>query len=80
MSTPGLAWQDCLKKNELKLELLTDMDMLLIIEKGIRVETCHGIHRCTKANDKYMKNYDESITSSYLMYLDGNNLYGWAIP
>ena len=50
--------------------------MLLMVEKGIRVETCYGIHRCTKANDKYMKNYDESITSSYLMYLDGNNLYG----
>ena len=76
MSTPGLAWQDCLKKNEVKLELLTDMDMLLMVEKGIRVKTCHGIHRSTKANDKYMKNYDESITSSYLMYLDGNNLYG----
>ena len=53
--------------------------MLLVAEKGIRGGICHAIHRCAKANDKYMKNYDKNIESSYLMYLDPNNLYGWAI-
>ena len=51
--------------------------MLLMIEKGIRGRICHTIHRYAKANNKYMKNYDKKIESSYLEYLDENNLYGW---
>ena len=58
LSAPGLAWQVCLKKREVKLELLTDVDMLLMVEKGIRGGICHAIHRYEKANNKYMKNYD----------------------
>ena len=79
LSLPGLAWQACLKKTNIKLELLTDYDMLLMVEKGIRGGICHSIHRHAKANDKYMKNYDKNEESSYIQYLDANNLYGWAI-
>ena len=78
-SAPGLAWQACLKKTEVKLEVLTDHRMLLMIEEGIRRGMRQSTHRYAKANNKYMKNYDKSIESSYLMYLDANNLYGWAM-
>ena len=78
MSAPGLAWQACLKKTGVKLELLTDIDMLLMIEKGIRGGICQSIHSYAKANNKYMKNYNKDI-SSYLLYVDANNLHGWAM-
>ena len=79
LSLPGLAWQACLKKTNIKLELLTDYNMLLMVEAGIRGRICHSIHRHPKANNKYMKNYDKNEESSYIQYLDANNLYGWAM-
>ena len=79
LSLPGLAWQACLKKTNIKLELLTDYDMLLMVEEGIRGGICHSIHSRARANNKYMKNYDENKESSYIQYLDANNLYGWAM-
>ena len=79
VSAPGLAWEACLKKTGVKLELITDHDMLLMIEKGIKSGICQAIHRYAKANNKYLKNYDKNIESSYIEYLDANNLYGWAM-
>ena len=79
LSLPGLAWQVCLKKTNIKLELLTDYDMPLMVEEGIRGGICHSIHRHARANNKYMKNYDENKESTYIQYLDANNLYGWAM-
>ena len=79
LSASGLAWQAFLKKTGVKLESLTGGDISLMVEKGIRSGICHAIHRYAKANNKYMKNYDKDIISSYLMYLDANNLYGRAM-
>ena len=76
---PGLAWKATLKKTEVKLELLTDIYMLLMVEKGIGGEVCHAIHRYAKANKKYMKDYDKNKELSCLKYWDVNNLYGWAM-
>ena len=63
-----------------KLQLLTDIDMLLMIEKGTRGGICQATHRYVKANNKFMKNYDKNIESSYIQYLNANNLHGWAMP
>ena len=79
VSLPGLAWQACLKKTNVELELLIDYDMLLMIEEGIRGGICHAIQPYAKANNKYMKDYDKKKKSSYIQYLDANNLYGKAM-
>ena len=67
------------KKTNIKLELLTDYDMLLMVEEGIRSGICHSLRRYATANNKYMKNYDKNEESSYIQYLDTNNLYVWAM-
>ena len=76
LSAPRLAWQACLKKTKVELKLLTVIEMLLMVGKGTRGGICHAIHRYAKAKNKYRKNYDKDIISTYLMYLDANNLYG----
>ena len=76
---PGVAWQACLKKTKIKFELLSDADMLLMVEKGIRGGICDAIHNHEEANNKYMKNYNKDEESLFLQYPDANNFYGWAM-
>ena len=59
LTAPGLAWQAGLKKTKVKLVLLTDIDMLLMVEKGTSGGICHSIYRYAKANNKYMKDYEK---------------------
>ena len=80
LSAPGFFWHSCLKMTKIKLELLTDNNMLLLFEEGIRGGICMSyIHNFAKANNKYMKNYDSTKESTYLMYADANNLYEYAM-
>ena len=79
VSLPGLSWQACLKKTNVEFELLTDYDMLLMVEEGIRGGICHAIQHYAKANNKYMNDNDRKKKSSYIQYLDANNLYGKAM-
>ena len=67
------------KKTKVKLDLLTDTDMLLMAEKCIKGGICHSIYRYAKANDKYMKDYNKNKESNYIQYWDVNNLYGWTM-
>ena len=79
-TSPGLAWKTCLKRTGIKLELLTDPDMLLMFERGIRGEITQAVRKYASANNKYMGDrFDPKSESSYLQYLDANNLYGWAM-
>ena len=75
----GLAWDACLKETKQDLELLKDYDMLMMFERGIRGGITHISKRYAEANNKYMKDYDQHKPSTYIQYLDANNLYGWAM-
>ena len=63
----------------IKLELLTDINNLLRVVKGIRDGICHAIRRYAEANNKYIKNYNKNKDLSYFIYLNANNLYGWSM-
>ena len=79
-TSPGLAWDASLKKTQVKLELLNDIDMLQMIEKGTRGGVSIISNRFGKANNKYMgKDFDPEKPSTFIPYLDANNLYGWAM-
>ena len=78
-TSPGLSWDAMLKRTDIKLELMVDIDMFQFIEKGLRGGISYIANRHSKANNKYMKEYDEKAPSKYIMYLDANILYGWAM-
>ena len=79
-SAPGLAWDAALKITKVQLELLSDPDMLLMIESGIRGGIATISHRPAKANNEYMgTEFDPTKDSKFISYLDANNLYRWAM-
>ena len=78
---PGFAWDACLRMTDTKLDVFSEKqtDMYLTTERGIRGGICVIPHRYWKANNNYMSTYDPKEESKYIMYLDANNLYGWAM-
>ena len=79
-TAPGLAWDACLKMTNINLELLSDPNMLLMFEKGIRGGISMISNRYGEANNKYIKDsFNKNKPKKYLMYLDANNLYGCAM-
>ena len=78
-SAPGLSWNACLKMTGIELELISDVDMYLMIEKGLRGGMSVISHRKAEANNKYMKTYDPEKPSKFITYLDANSLYSWSM-
>ena len=78
-SAPGLSWDALFKKTGVELELLTDMDMHLMIERGMRGGISMASKRYGKANNPRVEGYDPAQLTNYITYLDANNLYGWAM-
>ena len=78
-SSPGLSWDAMLKMTGVKLEKISNIDKYLFIEKGLRGGISYIAKRHAKANNKYTENYDPKKPSTFITYLDMNNLYGWAM-
>ncbi|GFW21809.1 uncharacterized protein TNCV_1235341 [Trichonephila clavipes] len=78
-TAPGLSWDSMLKFTKVKIELLMDYDIYLFIEKGIRGGISQCSNRYTRANNKFLLNFEPSKPQNFLLYLDANNLYGWAM-
>ena len=78
-SSPGLSWDAMLEMTEIKLELISDIDKYYFVEKGLRGGISYISKRFSEANNKYMKNYDPTKESKYIIDFDANNLYGWGI-
>ena len=81
-TSPGLSWDamlKCIPMTDIKSELKTDIGMFQFIEKVMRGGVSNIANRYGKANNKYMKEYDKKAPSKYIMYLDANNFYGWAM-
>ena len=78
-TSPSLSWQSALKMTDVELDLLTDIDQDLFIEEGIRWGIAMISHQYARANASGMENYDTSKHNGYIMYLDSNSLYGWAM-
>ena len=78
-TSPGLSWDALLKKTGVELELLTDLEMHPFIERGMRGGISMASKRYAKANNPLVDGYDPSKEKKYIMYLDANNLYGWAM-
>ena len=79
VSLPGFAWHPCLEITGVNLELFTDINMLLMIENGMRGGVCHVMRSYVEANNKYMNNYDENKESSFSSNFNANNLYGFSM-
>ena len=81
ITSPGLAWDAMLKMTKINTDLISDIEMQLFIEKGMRGGISYIAHRHARANNKCMRkeHYNEKEESSYIMYFDANNLYGWAM-
>ena len=78
-ANPGLSWDAMLKMTNIKLELMTNINMFQFIEKGMHGGVSYIANQYGNANNKYMKEYDDKASSKYIMYLDANNLCGWAM-
>ncbi|GFU83870.1 uncharacterized protein TNCV_3851921 [Trichonephila clavipes] len=78
-TTPALSWDAMLLHTKVAIELFTDYDMLLFIEKGVRGGISQCCNRYAIANNRYMSNFNPDDEIKYLMYLDANNLYGYAM-
>ena len=78
-TSPGLSWDAMLKITNIRLDLISDVDMYQFVEKGMRGGVSYIANRYGKANNKYMKDFDENAPEKHIMYLDANNLYGWAM-